>query len=247
MSLTVGGLMFAMSRWVLLASCLLGCATTEPALASEAAAEAKWSRSSLLAAWNRLRGDEYALDGVERWLEPGQRVSCDAGMMVKYRGKRLRYAGSLLVSEPFRERLERFEALAAEVGREVYGREPRLIRHYGAYSCRATRNRRHVVSEHALGNALDLVGFDFGPAKTAEVLPEGVPRSLRAPFKVSVGRHWEGRGRGETGAVHARFLQQLTTRLSERPDIFRSMFGPGHGGHDDHLHLDVSPWRYVDL
>lgn len=118
--------MFAMRRWVLLASCLLGCATAEPALASDAAGEAKWSRSSLLAAWNRLRGDEYALDGVERWLEPGQRVSCDAGMMVSYRGKRLRYAGSLLVSEPFRERLERFEALVAEVGREVYGREPRF-------------------------------------------------------------------------------------------------------------------------
>jgi hypothetical protein len=24
-------------------------------------------------------------------------------------------------------------------------------------------------------------------------------------------------------------------------------FGPGHGGHDDQLHLDAAPWRYVDL
>jgi hypothetical protein len=247
MSLTVGGLMLATCRWVLLVSCLLGCAAPQSALASDAESGSDWSRSSLLAAWNRLRGDAYSLDGIERWLQPGQRVSCDAGAMVSYRGKRLRYAGSLLVSEPFRERLERFEVLAAEVGREVYGREPRLIRHYGAYSCRSTRNRRHVVSEHALGNALDLVGFDFGAAKKAEVLPVGVPRSLRAPFQVSVARHWAGRARGEAGAVHARFLERLTTRLRESPDIFRSMFGPGHGGHDDHLHLDVSPWRYVDL
>jgi hypothetical protein len=246
MSLTVGGLV-AMRRWVLLFSCLVGCAAPQSALASDAESGSDWSRSSLLAAWNRLRGDAYSLDRIERRLPPGQRVSCDAGAMVSYRGKRLRYAGSLLVSEPFLERLERFEVLAAEVGREVYGREPRLIRHYGAYSCRSTRNRRHVVSEHALGNALDLVGFDFGAAKKAELLPVGVPRSLRAPFQVSVARHWEGRARGEAGAVHARFLERLTTRLRERPDIFRSMFGPGHGGHDDHLHLDVSPWRYVDL
>jgi hypothetical protein len=25
------------------------------------------------------------------------------------------------------------------------------------------------------------------------------------------------------------------------------MFGPGHIGHEDHLHFDVSPWRYIDL
>lgn len=247
MSLTVGGLMVAMRVGLLLALCSFGCVTAEPAFAGEAAGGAEWSRSSLLAAWNRVRGDEYVLDGVERWLEPGQRVVCDAGAMVTYRGKRLRYAGSLQVSEPFRERLERFEGLVAEVAREVYGREPRLIRHYGAYSCRSTRNRRHVVSEHALGNALDLVGFDFGAAKKAEPLPEGMPRALRGAFQVSVARHWAGRARGEAGAVHARFLEELTTRLRERPDIFRCMFGPGHGGHDDHLHLDVAPWRYVDL
>ena len=48
-------------------------------------------------------------------------------------------------------------------------------------------------------------------------------------------------------ATVAAFLATLTERLVERSDIFRSMFGPGHGGHDDHLHLDVSPWRWVDL
>jgi len=241
--------MLAMLRWVLLllASCSLGCVAAKPAFATESAVEAEWSRPSLFTAWNRMRGDTYALDGVERWLEPGQRVSCDSGSLVRYTGKRLRYAGSLQVSEPFRERLERFEVLAAEVAREVYGREPRLIRHYGSYSCRSTRNRRHVVSEHALGNALDLVGFDFGPAKKAEPLPDGVPRALRAPFQVSVRRHWSDRAKGEIGALHRHFLEQLTTRLRQRSDIFRCMFGPGHGGHDDHLHLDVAPWRYVDL
>jgi hypothetical protein len=206
------------------------------------------SRATALSAWNELRGDAYPLDHIERWLAPGERVSCDKKGMVAYRGTKLRYAGSLSVAPAFRERLERFEEVAAQAAREVYGREPRLIRHYGAFNCRATRNRKHVVSEHALGNALDLVGFDFGSAPKTQPLPDGLPKQLRSPFQISVARHWSPRDpKNAAAAAHARFLALLTDRLRARDDIFRSMFGPGHGGHDDHLHLDAAPWRYVDL
>ena len=205
-------------------------------------------RATVLSAWNELRGDAYPLDRFERWLAPGERVSCDQKGMVVYHGTKLRYAGSLSVAPAFRERLERFEDVAAQAAREIYGREPRLIRHYGAFSCRATRNRKHVVSEHALGNALDLVGFDFGFASKTQPLPNGLPKQLRAPFQVSVARHWRPKDPKNTAAAaHSRFLALLTERLRARDDIFRSMFGPGHGGHDDHLHLDAAPWRYVDL
>lgn len=167
--------------------------------------------------------------------------------MVAYRGTKLRYAGSVLVDPAFAERLKHFEEVAAQAAREVYGREPRLVRHYGAFSCRATRNRKHVVSEHALGNALDLVGFDFGAAPKAQPPPDDLPK-LRAPFQVRVARHWQPKNAADpVTAIHARFLALLTERLKERADIFRSMYGPGHGGHDDHLHLDAAPWRYVDL
>jgi hypothetical protein len=215
-------------------------ATDEP---SEA--PAPLTRGRLWSAWNSLRGDAYALDGVERWLPQGTKVTCDREGLVSYRGEVVRYAGAVLVNPAFQERLKRFETVVAEVAREVYGREPTRIRHYGAFSCRPTRNRSRLLSEHALGNALDVVGFDFGPATKDKPLPEGLGRDLRHPFQVRVGRHWAAT-KG-SGVVHARFLATLTERLSERTDIFRSMFGPGHGGHDDHLHLDVSPWRYVDL
>ncbi len=206
------------------------------------------AREQLLAAWNALRGDAYPLDGVARWLEPGQRLTCDQKGLVRYSGTSLRYAGALVVDPAFVARLERFERVAAEAAREVYGREPKLIRHYGSFSCRPTRNRKHRVSEHALGNALDLVGFDFGPASKTQPLAEGTPKELRWAFQVRVARHWQPSAKsGAAGALHARFLATLTERLRERDDIFRSMFGPGHGGHDDHLHLDAAPWRYVDL
>jgi hypothetical protein len=217
-----------------------------PALPQAETTAEPLSRGALWAQWNAVRGDAYALDRVERRLQPGEKVTCDPKAMVRYTGTHLRYAGPLLVSEHFKERLARFEAVAASVAREVYGREPRRIRHFGAYSCRATRNRKHVVSEHALGNAVDVVGFDFGPAAKATPLHDELPRALRHPFQVSVARHWTA-DKGAAAVIHARFLSELTARLREHPDIFRSMFGPGHGGHDDHLHLDASPWRYVDL
>jgi hypothetical protein len=223
-------------------------ATTLGADTASSHESASVSRSSLLSAWNEVRGDAYPLDRFERWLEPGERVTCDQKGMVTYRGRKLRYAGSVSVDPAFRERLERFEEVAAQAALEIYGREPRLIRHYGAFSCRATRNRKHVVSEHALGNALDLVGFDFGSASKTQPLPDGLPKQLRSPFQISVARHWRPKDpKNAAAAVHARFLALLTDRLQQRDDIFRSMFGPGHGGHDDHLHLDAAPWRYVDL
>lgn len=217
----------------------------QPATAATAEGEVPMTRSQLLAAWNVLRGDGYALDGVDRWLEPGARLTCDRTGLTSYKGTTLRYSGAVLVNPAFQERLVRFEGVVAEVAREVYGREPRRIRHYGAFSCRPTRKRGRLMSEHALGNALDVVGFDFGPATKTAPLVAGLPAPLKHPFEVRVARHW-GKESG-TAVTHARFLALLTQRLRERTDIFRSMFGPGHGGHDDHLHLDVSPWRYVDL
>lgn len=243
-------LMASVCASLALASCaLLSPGQAATAHASESAAGSRSGvRYEMLSIWNTLRGDAYALDGVDRWLEPGRRAACDQKGLVTYKGTSLRYAGAVTIAPAFEQRLARFEAVAAEVAREVYGREPRLIRHYGAFSCRSTRNRKHVLSEHALGNALDLVGFDFGAATKAQPLPDGLPKQLRWGFQVRVARHWSPTAAsGEAGAVHARFLATLTQRLRERNDIFRCMFGPGHGGHDDHLHLDAAPWRYVDL
>jgi len=103
-----------------------------------------------------------------------------------------------------------------------------------------------MVSEHALGNAIDVLGFDFGPATKTEPLPAELPKTLRGPFEVRVRRHWQATTT-PTAEVHARFLRELTERLADRRDVFRSMFGPGHRGHADHFHFDMSPWRYVDL
>lgn len=205
------------------------------------------SRLSIWAEYNAANGDSYELDAIPRRLEdPRARVACAKDGLVEYRGTIVRYHGPVVVSAVFQPRLERFEGVLAEVAREMYGRPPRRVRHLGAYVCRRSRTRSHMVSEHALGNAIDVLGFDFAPATKTEPLPPELPKALRGPFEVRVARHWN-RSAPPIFEVHARFLRTLTERLAQRQDVFRSMFGPSHRGHADHFHFDVSPWRYVDL
>ncbi len=203
------------------------------------------SRTELWAAWNSLRGDAYDLDQVERIIDDGARIACDPKSLVSHRGSVLPYRGSVQVDPAFRERLVRFEQLVLDVAQEVYGRAPTRLRHFGAYSCRSTRNRSYRMSEHALGNAIDIVGFDFAPAKPKAPLPEGVPAALRGPFQVRVASHWNAGATSPALTVHARFLRELAARLSDRPDVFRGMIGPSRSDHSDHFHFDMSPWRYV--
>jgi hypothetical protein len=197
-------------------------------------------------AGDTLPSVEYPLDAIERHVEAGSaRVECDKDSLIDYSGTTLRYHAPVKIVPAFQERLERFEQVVSEVSTEVYGRPPRQIRHMGAFSCRTSRNRSYRLSEHALGNAIDVAGFDFGPATGEQPLASGLPKSLARPFEVRVLRHWNKTG--EPAETHARFLAALTDRLTERRDIFRSAIGPSHPGHHDHFHFDMSPWRFVRL
>jgi hypothetical protein len=204
------------------------------------------SRSELWAAWNSMRGDAYELDSVERFLEEGSRPACKPESLVRHSGNHLRYRGAVRIDPAFRDRLVRFEQVVVEVAEEMYGRAPTRVLHFGAFSCRSSRNRSHRLSEHALGNAIDVSGFEFGRASAKQPLPVDAPSQLRRPFEVRVARHWKaGANENPVSAAHARFLHELATRLSERSDVFRGMIGPSRRDHADHFHFDMSPWRYV--
>jgi hypothetical protein len=201
---------------------------------------------TLRSRWNGWLGDPYPLDEVERRIPQGvKRLECSPDELISYAGTTVRYRGAVKITPPFQERLERFEQVVVDVATEVYGRPPQSIRHMGAFSCRSSRNRTHRLSEHALGNAIDIAGFDFGPATKDQPLAAGLPKQLARPFEVRVARHWNKTT--QPAQIHALFLERLTTRLLERRDIFRSAIGPSHPGHHDHLHFDMSPWRFVRL
>jgi hypothetical protein len=187
----------------------------------------------------------YGLDDVSRQVDPKGKLKCPELDIVRYKGDTVRYHKPVRVFTEFRDRLRLFEAIVEQTAIEVYGRAPRRIKHLGTYNCRRIRRYPDFLSEHALGNAIDVEGFDFGPARGKAERKAAPHRRLRRGFKVRVETHWD-KTKG-VDAIHAEFLRKLTDRLIERDDIFRVLLGPAFPGHHNHFHFDVSPWRIVEI
>ena len=181
----------------------------------------------------------YPLDELPRSVVGTAR--CPDVKLETYSGSAIRYSKPTRIYVGFAESLRGFEEIARDAALEVYGRAPRRLRHLGTYSCRAIRGIRSLLSEHALGNAIDVEGFDFGPA------PRGgkAPRGLRGAFTVRIEKHWNGHD--GAAALHSRFLHLVAERTIARPDLFRVILGPSYPGHHNHFHLDVAPYRLVDV
>jgi hypothetical protein len=188
----------------------------------------------------------YPLDDVGRTLAPGEKLPCEAGTLelISYRGELLRYQKPLRIHPAFAAQLRELERIVVDVAQAHYGRAPTRIVHLGSYACRRMRRYPDWVSEHALGNAIDVAGFDFAPLPRGAKAPDALPKALRRAFEVRLEKHWSATG---TGAVHAAFLRDLATRLIERPDVFPVVLGPAWPGHHNHFHLDHAPYRVVEV
>ena len=185
--------------------------------------------------WGPVEERQYALDQLSRKVPKRGRIGCPKVELVRYQGTSLPYHRHVRVNPWFATHLAAFEEVVRHVAVEVYGRAPARLRHYGAYNCRGIRGRRKRLSEHGLGNALDVSGFEFDAAP-------GADRWSR-PFRIDIKRHWSATD-GDA-VTHAIFLRRLLRALRERPDIFRGMIGPPDPGHHDHFHFDVAPYRYM--
>jgi hypothetical protein len=200
-------------------------------------------------AWQgRARSTEpaYPLDSFERTLSSGQ-LSCPAVDARDFAGTSLRFSPAAKVIEPFRQRLVAFEQVVREVSERVYGRWPSAILVAASYGCRSVGGTNRKLSEHALGNAIDITGFEFAPLGGL-ALPAWTPApltTLLSGFQVRVDRHWKATGDADA-LRHAYFLDQLTRTLIER-GVFRTLLGPAHPDHADHFHFDMAPWNYVHL
>jgi hypothetical protein len=164
--------------------------------------------------------------------------------MVRYRSPTLRTSSSVIVDPAFATRLPDLERVVREVSIERYGRAPRRMLTVGGFVCRSIRGRPERISEHALGNALDVSGFELGPLPRGASAPPDLPRALRRPFTVTLDHDWIRDT--EIGRVHGAFLRALIARLV-RDDVFRVIYGPAHPGHRGHFHFDMSPFRWIDV
>lgn len=186
----------------------------------------------------------YSLDTVTRITSTEGKLRCPKLEMVRYRGDQVRYHKPVYIYKDFESHLLAFEKALSDVAIEVYGRAPRRIKHVGTYNCRRIRRYPYLLSEHALGNAIDVEGFDFGPAKGKTERAASPHRSLRRGFQIRIDKHWD-KEKG-VSSIHSGFLRKLTERLLEE-DTFRVLLGPAFPGHKDHFHFDLAPYRLVDL
>ncbi|MBD89924.1 MAG: hypothetical protein CL940_06285 [Deltaproteobacteria bacterium] len=184
----------------------------------------------------------YPLDTIERTVPPKGPVQCPKLSYETYKGTTIPYHRSTKIYTGFKPHLQAFEEIARDVAIEIYGRAPKRLVHMGTFNCRRIRSYPEFLSEHALGNAIDVAGFDFGPLPRGAALPEGAPKWAKGGFKVRMDDHWDAKRRYK---IHSRFLKRLAQKLIRRPEIFRSMLGPAWPGHHNHFHFDMSPWRTV--
>jgi hypothetical protein len=183
----------------------------------------------------------YPLDAIARVLPPGAPLPCRGVELVRYRGRRVPYDRPARVHPAFVARLQRFEALVVDTALAHYGRAPARLLHLGTHNCRRMRRYPDWISEHALGNAIDVAGFAFARLPRGAQLRPGLPAALRGRFEARLDRHWTAT-RGP-GALHRAFLHALGRELLARPDLFRVVLGPAWPGHHNHFHLDAAPYR----
>jgi hypothetical protein len=188
---------------------------------------------------------DYPLDDIPRVMPEGGALPCEHGALplVRYRGEHLHYQKPLSVHTAFQSHLVAFEALVVQVATRHYGRAPQRIVHIGGYACRRMRRYPSWVSEHALGNAIDVAGFDFAPLPRRAQGADGVAPGLRRGFQVRLDQHWHGQGKN---APHAAFLHDLAKEITQHPEVFSVLLGPGYPGHHNHFHLDFAPYRLID-
>lgn len=184
------------------------------------------------------------LDSLPRELGGHGRLRCPRIELVRYAGDVIRYRGGVLVHPAFRDRLRRFEEVVQETAIDFYGRPPSSMRLLGSYVCRRIRHIDGLISEHALGDAIDVAELEFPPSDAVAANTD--PRLGRA-FRVSVARDWSPSQADPVRAVHSRFLHALIARLLATPHLFRVLIGPADPDHWNHFHLDCAPYRYVRI
>ncbi|MFO0751188.1 MAG: extensin family protein [Myxococcota bacterium] len=185
--------------------------------------------------------DVYPLDDIARTVSPTGRMRCPEIALVWHEGGAIRWASALRVNAEFDKRLSLFEDVVKTVAERVLGRAPKKLTHLGSFNCRRIARYPDLLSEHGLGNAVDVAGFVF-PALSREAKKTSkLPKRWQGGVTVTVLGDWTDDTPG------GEFLRALTAELEQRPDIFRVMLGPAYPGHKNHFHFDVAPYRLVQL
>ena len=137
------------------------------------------------------------------------------------------YAGPLLIDCSLARELPDIERVIQEQAVASLGERIVRVETLGSYSCRPKRGaRREGLSEHALGNAVDLAAF----------------RGKGAKAWASVALHYDPDGKRPPTAA-GDFLHALQQHLRLETRLTRVLGPDWNASHRDHFHIDRGvPW-----
>lgn len=158
--------------------------------------------------------------GFERVAEPAAFRGCRLATGVSLSHSRALLAPPATLSCPMALALVTFEEdVIQPTALKYFGRRAAVVRHWGGYSCRGRSSDARRLSQHGLGQAIDLAEFDI----------EDGPR-------ISVKADWRDAG------PRGRFLREIARRAC---GPFSVVLTPSNdAAHRDHLHFDIGPERF---
>ncbi|WP_366655523.1 extensin family protein [Fodinicurvata sp. EGI_FJ10296] len=102
-----------------------------------------------------------------------------------------------------------------------FGQHITRIHHMGGYACRTIAGSRRI-SQHALGKAIDIGGFELADGRV-----------------INVRRHWHG------PRAQSAFLRDVARGACQ---TFNTVLSPStDAAHHDHFHFDLAPWRHCSV
>jgi hypothetical protein len=155
---------------------------------------------------------------VQRWRSPGG-ASCAVDTPVRASAGTLAgFSPPLETSCAMLVAWSDFEADVDAAARRLLGSRLLAVRHFGSFGCRRMTGNAGRLSLHAKARALDVSGFQLADGRVVTVLdgwrgPRDQRRFLRA--------------------VAAAACRRFSVTLTPDSDRF----------HQDHLHVDIGPWR----
>ena len=155
--------------------------------------------------------------------QPASAGGCQIDTPIRAYGMSIRWNQPATMSCQLGDVLMRFESEVVEPQAiEILGKPVVSERNLGAFSCRGEASSRHVLSQHAVGRAIDLGGW-----------------TLADGSRIDIEKDWTDRG------PHGRFLHAVAQGACR---YFSVVLTPATNKlHHDHFHLDIGPDRLCSV
>ena len=155
--------------------------------------------------------------------QPAASAGCQIDTPIRVYGLSIRWNQPATMGCQLGDVVMRFESEVVEPNAiEILGKPVVSERNLGAFSCRAEASSRHVLSQHAVGRAIDLAGW-----------------TLSDGSRIDVEKDWTDRG------PRGRFLRAVALGACR---YFSVVLTPSTNKlHHDHFHLDIGPDRLCSV